>query len=300
LFRIDRSLVNVSSQVIKNFVPKDDVDDNVDGKGEVDIDLDFFDFDAGQHDIDKTISLYLDPDEESELEPEPEFEPGPDPAELAEEMFAKYLSEAEQELQERAEAVINDAKAEAAQILIETRDEIEEEKNRGFQEGYAEGAAEGKQSYDEQTKAKIEADDEVLKNVLDELYREQERLIENAEAGTVELAIEIVKKIIAPAEEELGTVFNSLVKNALRQMSTDGKIVIRVGPVEFERFFSSGAAAIELDSGVTVNATVMKDLSLEENDLIIDSDEGTVNAGIDSQLEYVKIAFERANQYEPD
>jgi flagellar biosynthesis/type III secretory pathway protein FliH len=92
----------------------------------------------------------------------------------------------------------------------------------------------------------------------------------------------------------------SLIKNTLRQITTEGKIVIRVGPEEYERFFSSGAATIDLDSGVTVSATVIKDLSMEEGDLIVDSDEGTINGGINSQLEYVKIAFERANEYEPD
>ena len=111
---------------------------------------------------------------------------------------------------------------------------------------------------------------------------------------------EIVRKIINPPAEELDDVFISLIKNALRQMSTDGKIVIRVGAAEYERFFSSGAAEIELDSGITVKATVLRDVSLNDGDCIIDTDDVTINAGIDSQLQYVKIAFERANQYEPD
>ena len=289
MFRIDRSLVNVSAHKIANFDVKNKDKDKSKSKEK-------------DKDEESTIDLDFDPDLDSDFDSDPEFdpEPTPDPVKLAEEMLREHISAAEQELQEKAEAIINDAKTEAAQILIETRDEIEEEKNRGFQEGYIEGVAEGKHSYEEKTQEKIAADDKVLKNVLDELYNEQERLVAETESGTIDLAIEIVKKVIAPAEDELGTVFTSLIKNALRQMSTDGKIVIRVGPDEFERFFSSGAATIELDSGVTVSATVMKDLTMNEGDLIIDSDEGTVNAGIDSQLEYVKIAFERANQYEPD
>jgi len=83
-------------------------------------------------------------------------------------------------------------------------------------------------------------------------------------------------------------------------MPTEGKIVLRVGSKEYERFFSSGAATLELDSGITVNASVIRDVSLNEGDLIIDTDDVTVNAGLDSQLQYVQIAFERANQYEPD
>ena len=83
-------------------------------------------------------------------------------------------------------------------------------------------------------------------------------------------------------------------------MSTDGKIVLRVGATEYERFFSLGATEIELDSGAIVKAAVLRDVSLSDGDLIIDTDDVTINAGIDSQLQYVELAFERANQYEPD
>ena len=88
--------------------------------------------------------------------------------------------------------------------------------------------------------------------------------------------------------------FTSLIKNALRQVSTDGKIVIRVGPVEYERFFSSGSAVIELGSGVAVTASVLRDVTLEEGDCIIDTDDMTVNAGLESQLKYVELAFKEA------
>jgi len=131
------------------------------------------------------------------------------------------------------------------------------------------------------------------------MYEERERTYSELEFETTNLAIEIVRKIINPAEEELDNVFTSLIKNALRQMSTDSKIVLRVGPKEYERFFSSGAATIELDSGVTVKAAVLRDVSLNDGDLIIDTEDVTVNAGIESQLQYVELAFERANQYEP-
>jgi len=120
------------------------------------------------------------------------------------------------------------------------------------------------------------------------------------EESVTKLAIEIVKKIINPAEEELGNVYTSLIKNALRQVPNEGKIVLRVGAKEYERFFSSGAATIDLDSGVTVKAAVLRDVALNDGDCIIDTDDVTINAGIDSQLQYVALAFERANQYEPE
>jgi len=240
-----------------------------------------------------------------EVDAEGEFPEAATSAEAMEELVRKqihdeYLSEAETEANAKAKEILARARIEAAQIILEARDLKEEERKRGWEEGYTEGSAQGKHSYDEQLDAKIREDDEALKHVLGELHEERQRTYEELENEITSLALEIVRKVINPAEDEIGGVFTSLIKNALRQMSTDRKIVIRVAPAEYERFFSSGAASIELDSGETVTASVLRDVSLEDGDCIIDTDEITVNAGIESQLQFVKLAFERANQYEPD
>jgi len=218
----------------------------------------------------------------------------------AEDIVNEYLSAAKSETEAKIEALLEQARDQAAHIIFEAREDAEEEHKRAWQEGYQEGTEEGLRIYNEKVSAKIQEDDETLKRVLDEIYEEREKIYAGLETEVTNLSLEIVKKIINPAEDALGDVFTSLIKNALRQMSTDGKIVLRVGPVEYERFFSSGAATIELDSGVTVRASVLRDVSLQEGDLIIDTDDVTINAGIDSQLQFVELAFERANQYEPE
>lgn len=218
----------------------------------------------------------------------------PNAATSAEEYVNEYLAVAEAEINAKAEEMLANAREEAAQILADAADELEAERKRGYDEGFEEGAAEGKRSFDEELAKKMSEDDEALNRVLDELYDERERMYENAEGEVVSLALEIVKKIINPAEDELGTVFTSLIKNALRQISTESKIVIRVGIADYERFFASGAVTLELDSGATVTASVMSDVSLGEGDCIIDTDDFTVNAGVDSQLKLVKLTFDRA------
>ena len=224
----------------------------------------------------------------------------PDAATSAEALVNEYLSAAEKEIQDQKEKILEKAREEASQIIWDARDEVEEDRKTAWQEGYQEGASKGKLEFDEKLAIKIREDDEALKRVLDEIYDERERTFKELEEESTKLALEIVRKIINPAEEELGTVFLSMIKNALRQMSTDGKIVLRVGATEYERFFSSGAAEIELDSGITVKAAVLRDVSLDDGDLIIDTDDVTINAGLESQLQYVELAFERANQYEPE
>jgi len=227
-----------------------------------------------------------------------------DAAASAEAMANEYLNASEQEAVAKTREMLDNARAEAESILKEARDEAEKKlkhaEQEGYEKGYENGMEEGKRSFDEKLAEKIQKDDEMLKTVLDEIHQERERTYSELEDEVASLAIEIVRKIINPPDETIGDVFTPLIKNALRQMTTDGKVVIRVGPNEYERFFSSGAATIELDSGLTVTATILRDLSLQEGDCIIDTEDVTVNAGIDSQLQFVKLAFERANQYEPE
>jgi len=245
--------------------------------------------------------LKLDADGEPEAGAEGDF---PDAAASAEALANEYLNAAELEAKAKTDEMLENARAEAKKIALEAREDAEKMRERaeaeGYEKGLKKGQEEGKHSFDEELAEKMSQDDQMLKQVLDEIYEERERTYNELEDEVAGLALEIVRKILNPPEEELGDIFTPLIKNALRQMSTDGKIIIRVGAKEYERFFSSGAATIELDSGITVTASVLRDVTLREGDCIIDTEDVTVNAGIDSQLQYVRLAFERANQYEPD
>jgi flagellar biosynthesis/type III secretory pathway protein FliH len=118
-------------------------------------------------------------------------------------------------------------------------------------------------------------------------------MYDDYEGKVTELCLDIVKKVINPAEEALGNVFQSLILNAIKQIKLTDKIIIRVGPAEYERFFSNGNAVFDLHSGVTVTATVLKDMSFNDGDCVIDTDYETINAGLDSQLRLISLAFER-------
>ncbi|MCL2627849.1 MAG: FliH/SctL family protein [Oscillospiraceae bacterium] len=244
-------------------------------------------------------------EEKREVDAEGEVPEAATSAELPEipsynDVYMQYETEAEAQAQE----ILTDAKTKAAQLIEDAQDEIEEQRQRAYDEGHAEGFSkgdlEGRQIHDDKLNEQLRENEDALKRVLDEIARERENTLATLEEEITTLSLEIVKKIINPAEEELNNVFTSLIKNALRQMPTDGKFIIRVAPNEYEKYFSSGSAAIELDSGTIVTATILRDVALEDGDCVIDTEDVTVNAGLPSQFNYVKLAFERANQYEPD
>ena len=194
-----------------------------------------------------------------------------------------------------ASSMLEDARNEVAAILLAAREQAEEERRRAWQEGYAEGAKEGKRVISEEYESKMREDDEMLKHVISEIHAERASTYEELEDSIIDLSLEIAKKIYGPAEEELENVFQSLIRNALKQIAPEGKVIIRVSSTEYERFFSSGTAVFSLDKGSTITAAVLRDASLVDGDCIIDTEDETVNAGIDTQLKYIKIAFNRAD-----
>jgi len=211
--------------------------------------------------------------------------------ETAEARANEILSQAEAEAKKKASRIVDDAKNEAAALVVAAREQVELDRRAAWQEGFSEGSEEGRRSYDEQLADKKREDDEQLKHVIEELYSERTNTYDRLEDDVVELAIRIVRKVISPAEDEFGGYFESLIVSALRQINPEGKIVIKVSPSEYERFFSSGNAVFELDSGVTVTASIQKDMTLTDGDCIIDTEDATVNAGLDTQLKNIELAF---------
>ena len=214
---------------------------------------------------------------------------------------ATYVTQAQQQAQEiladakeDAERIRQEARDEVAILMVSARDQAEEDRRRMVQEGFADGAKEGKRSFDEQLAKRLREDDEVLQRVISEVYSERERTYDALEDEVTALAVEIVRKIINPPDEALGDVFRPLIRNALKQITPTEKVVLRVSQAEYERFFSSGSAVFQLESGSTVTAAIIRDPSLDPGDCIIDAEDETINAGVESQLKYVKLAFERS------
>jgi len=236
----------------------------------------------------------------------------------------QIVSEAEAKAIAEAMKIVAEAREEADELIRSAREQIAKERDAAKQKGYDEGAELGKRSYDakldkelrenadklaaqineneeklnarlreseEELSAKLRGDDEALGRVLGELQDERARTYAALEDEVIALALGIVRKILDPAEEDFGDVFTALIKSALKQMNPDGKVFIRLSTSDYERFFPSGGAAFELDNGAAVSAAIIKDTMLAEGDCIIDTNEATVNAGVDTQLRNIEIAF---------
>ena len=133
-----------------------------------------------------------------------------------------------------------------------------------------------------------------LKQMFKDIETAQDEMFLGFEKDVLELSLEIAKKIVNVAIENNDNIFESMVKNALNHMKREGKIVVKVNNREYEQFFASGSALFVLGDE-SINATIIKDPLLPEAGCIIESDGGTVNAGLDSQIKHIAIAFNQAD-----
>lgn len=224
----------------------------------------------------------------------------------ANERAREILDKVEAAAKDEAKKIVDDARAEAAAILDEAREQgeaerakaaeegfaqgIEDGKAKGYEDGLTRGAEEGRRDFDE----KIQEDDEKLRNLIEGISEGVERTCSDLESGVSGLAMEIVRKVVDPGDAANG-VFESMIRNAIRQIRTDRKITVRVGQEMLKRFFPSGSAEFRMDGGVTVKVTVLEDQTLGEGDVVIDAGEETINAGLETQLRNLEVAFERAD-----
>lgn len=201
----------------------------------------------------------------------------------AEEDYERYLKISEE--------LVLKATQEAGKLMRQAEQDVLDIRAQGYKEGFEAGQAEAR----EQFLAQEQKDASAIRELLQNMGNSWEALFADVEQDFIELCLETVKKIINLAMEKDDTIFESLIKNALRHMKREGKITIRIGSREYERFFAEGSAVFVLGDEA-VNAIMVNDPMLPDGGCIIESDAGTVNAGIDSQLKYLTLSFDKAGK----
>lgn len=273
MFRIDRRLVNLEpSQSLQANTPEA--------------------ADKAAKEAQAPVSAPADPLDLVELSgqeqpAEPVEQPAPPPEEDVE-----HIERAEQrirELTEAADEMVRQAELKAKMLVQNAEIEAINIRSQGWEAGYDEGRTE----FETERLQQMAEDRAALERVIGEVVQARKEILDGLEDEIVDLALAVAKKIVNVAIQKDDIIFESILKNALHQMKREGKITIRVSGQEYERFFSSGSATFVLgDESVT--ATIVNDPLLPEGGGIVESEGETINAGVDSQLRYIAIAFKQS------
>ena len=203
-------------------------------------------------------------------------------------------------------AIIQAARAEAQEILAAAQIEAEKQRVQAAQEGQKQGHATGhatglqqgtedgvrqgldtaKQQMAEQLRQAAERSNSMVAAADQEVIR----LLHQAEPKIIELVLAISRKIINDEVTERPAVVVNLVRSALERVRDQDKINIHVSPEDYDLVLLS-RRELQAVVGAERSLNVSADAVLNRGGCLIETSFGTVEAGVDTQLEAVRQAL---------
>lgn len=205
----------------------------------------------------------------------------------ADDIIKKAMEKAEEEAVTRikmnrleAEAIVEDARVQAETIAEFAR-----------KEGYRQGL----QQAEEENRLRFEEDKKSVDAILEEMHRAQRDFTVNHEKEILGIILALAKKIINAAVQVDDVMYESMITNALHQMKRSGKITVYVSPKDYKRFLTPGSASYILD-GEKVAVRIVEDADIKQGGLLLESDLEVIDAGIDTQLKKIELAFNELSE----
>ena len=186
---------------------------------------------------------------------------------------ARY--QAEQILNEarRAAAVeqanlISQAEAEATRLTREASD-------RGYQEGMEVATREGDAIKAEATK------------VLEQANADREAMQKALEPEMVQLLIDIMDKLVGDAVKLNPSIIINLIKQGLSSSTITGDVIVYVSAQDFDETIAKKDELLAITDG-SVKLDIVKDLSLNPSDCVIETPFGSIDASLGQQHEALR------------
>lgn len=262
MFRIDRSRVHINATEVVRIYAEKEEEEEADELQPPEINEDDRDdapYDAEAEDGSET-GIETEPTE-TEIEPEIEM---PD--------AIKAMSE--------------QAAAEARETVFQA--ELDSVKIKADAEalGYKEGAKRA----DERYAALLSENKESLSRVISEMEAGRTKMLASMEEEIIELCFAIVRKISDVDRTKDGEIFKTAIRKALARTDMASTITIQLSSEDFERFFPEGEAVFDTPDG-RVTVAVAGSSELDGGDIVIDSEDETITAGIGTQIKNIELRF---------
>lgn len=177
----------------------------------------------------------------------------------------KRISEEEENSKQRLEQAFADAK------------------KAGWKEGYEEGKEEGRTAWEQAV--------EEARDVISSAKEEYHYYLEKAEPVILDLALAAANRIIYKSLEDEDGTWLEIVKNAVKEVKDHEEVAVYVPASRLEE---TKQQRQEMENLLAYSQELMifPDSSLNENDCIIETPYGKVDASLDSQLQELKEQLE--------
>lgn len=183
----------------------------------------------------------------------------------------------------QANEIIENAKADADKIINDALNEAETLKNQIFENARSDGYNDGINAAEEETRSlKSQA-----QQLLQEAIQEKERIIASSENDMLDVIINVSQKILFKTLNIDNNIILNLIRQGLSQTTITGDIFIKVSDEDYENVTQNKETFCDFsDSNASIE--VVKDLSLQKGDCVIETPFGNIDCGLGQQFDGIK------------
>ncbi|KQL19114.1 flagellar assembly protein FliH [Cytobacillus solani] len=203
-----------------------------------------------------------------------------------EKLIQTMLHEAEMQ----AESIVSHAQHEAENLRKQIEDEriafeiekaeiAELARNTGFTQGLEEGRRQGYHEFHEIIQS--------AKDVVESAKRDYRMHVDSSEKTILELGLKVAGKILGKTLKDKEEEFLSVVKRALKEARDNKEVQLHVHPVQYD-FLLANKEEIMALFPKDIDFYIYPNDDLSETSCLIESENGRIDASIDSQLEEIK------------
>ena len=197
-------------------------------------------------------------------------------------------------LRAEAEAVLTQARAEAAEMLEDAQTQAEALREAAWQEGHHQGRTEGRAAVEAELRAAWEERRAALRAELDgmvvQIAAAREALWARQEPEMVALALDIARQVVKTEVTQNPEVVRALIANAVRRITDKDNVRVRVSVGDAPRVKEMRQDLMELMDGLR-HLEIVDDRRVGDGGCVIETNAGTIDAKIETQLSEVARAL---------
>jgi len=193
------------------------------------------------------------------------------------------LEEADAEYENKMAAAQNSSDAIISDAYDQAKGIMEQSKAEGYQDGYNRGIEDsqviGKQIIDEAL------------NIKSEWQQMRENLMRSAEAEMIELVVDAIEKVLDYKVETDMTLIETLIKQGIGRVTKSHLVSIRVSNEDYNHALSIKPMVIASSDKIE-DIEIKRDPTLPNGSCIIDTDSGSIDSSVQTQMSQIKALFE--------
>lgn len=205
-------------------------------------------------------------------------EPAPVDMDAARAEAAKLIDDASA----HAEKLIKDAQQRALQLIDDAESGVREiealAKKTGFDQGVADGRGAAQAEMDEML--------ETMRGLIEMARVERHKIIESAEPEIVRLSVSIAERILNGHVALAPETVLDMVRSAITRLVNRETVTVRVNPADIEVMRGHRERLMAMND--IDNMRVIEDQRVDRGGVIIETDAGTIDAKVSTQLREVR------------